>query len=72
MFATEAEALQNFKETIDEQGFIDFDGQNCSDYNDDACAGWDGESRRCCCGNRRVFMSTVNTKDGWYWYAEAY
>ena len=28
----------------------DFDGQNC----DGPCRGWDGESRRCDCGNRRV------------------
>jgi hypothetical protein len=27
-----------------------FDGQNCVD----PCAGWDGRSRRCECGNRRV------------------
>ena len=28
----------------------DFDGQNCID----PCVGWDGEQRRCQCGNRRV------------------
>lgn len=33
-----------------------FSGQNCSDYLDDGqeCAGWDGKSKRCQCGNRRV------------------
>jgi hypothetical protein len=31
-------------------GFIDFEGQNC----DGPCEGWDMESRRCDCGNRRV------------------
>ena len=30
-------------------GLISFDGQNCDD-----CAGWNGRSRRCDCGNRRV------------------
>ena len=33
--------------------FIDFDGQNCSG----PCSGWDGESNRCECGNRRVDWS---------------
>ncbi len=32
---------------------INFDGQNC----DEPCAGWDGNSRRCQCGNRRVCWS---------------
>lgn len=31
-------------------GLFDFDGQNC----DGPCSGWDGISRRCECGNRRV------------------
>lgn len=30
----------------------DFDGKNC-----DECPGWDGSSRRCECGNRRVSWS---------------
>jgi hypothetical protein len=29
---------------------MEFDGQNC----DGPCSGWDGESNRCSCGNRRV------------------
>lgn len=32
----------------------DFSGQNCGDYDDTECSGWDGSSRRCECGNRRV------------------
>lgn len=39
-------------------GPYDFDGQNCDGYGegDDwvGCSGWDGDSRRCNCGNRRV------------------
>ncbi len=38
--------------------YVSFNGQNCEDarYNDDdpECRGWDGYSRRCDCGNRRV------------------
>lgn len=34
---------------LESGGMFDFDGQNC-----DECAGWDGRSRRCECGNRRV------------------
>lgn len=56
-------------------GFIPFDGQNCFDYGD--CAGWDGVSRRCDCGNRRVLWAlkhgakkgSQNPDD---YYAEAY
>lgn len=33
--------------------YIEFDGWNCHDFGD--CAGWDGKSRRCECGNRRVY-----------------
>jgi hypothetical protein len=40
-----------------------FGGQNCDD-----CSGWDGISRRCNCGNRRV--EWVN--DHGHWYGEAY
>jgi hypothetical protein len=37
---------------------IEFDGQNCNDYDEDAnCGGWDGVSNRCQCGNRRVYWS---------------
>lgn len=35
-------------------GSFDFNGQNC----DGPCEGWDGEDRRCQCGNRRVSWTT--------------
>jgi hypothetical protein len=38
-------------------GTIEFDGMNCNDYLEDnqaECDGWDGDDRRCECGNRRV------------------
>ena len=48
--------------------FIDFDGNNCDD-----CAGWDGQSRRCDCGNRRVSWVTDKDDDGtWEARAEAW
>ena len=40
--------------------FYDFDGNNCNDGSNNclksgmSCEGWDGESHRCECGNRRV------------------
>jgi len=47
--------------------FFEFEGWNCHDW-DDGCSGWDGFSRRCECGNRRV---------SWEWdmgmlYGQAY
>lgn len=58
-----------------ESGPFDFDGNNCSDvdgsWNDGmACGGWDGESRRCGCGNRRVTWVLSDCKT--YIYGEAY
>lgn len=37
-----------------EDEFIRFDGDECCG---DSCRGWDGVSRRCECGNRRVGWS---------------
>jgi len=67
-FLTEEAAIEAKKDSMD-GGLIDFDGQNC----EDECGGWDGESRRCTCGNRRVGWSAMQLLDGtWYAYAEAY
>ena len=33
---------------------LDFAGNNCNDISGNSCDGWDGKSRRCQCGNRRV------------------
>ena len=63
------------KELKDGDVYTSFEGQNC----EGPCLGWDGESRRCDCGNRRVSW----TYDSWsefsldddslpYVYAEAY
>jgi hypothetical protein len=50
-------------------GYIDFCGQNC----DGPCEGWDMESRRCDCGNRRVsWCSDRHSFLEPYVYAEAY
>ena len=50
---------------------FEFDGFNCDS---DECNGWDGESRRCECGNRRVDWELRGhfCDDDAYVYAEAY
>ena len=55
-------------------GTISFDGMNCNDYLVPAeCDGWDGESRRCECGNRRVSWDIEkNLKGKFYATARAY
>lgn len=68
------------EEKIKEGGFFDFYGHNCNSggytrYNggsdsDDDCPGWDGESRRCDCGNRRVSWEYDEENDRIY--AEAW
>ena len=61
-YKTKEEAIS----AAEASGWVDeFDGQNCNDWLDDdkpECLGWDGLSRRCDCGNRRV--SWVAYKDG--------
>ena len=65
-FNTEAEAIKH----IEENGCDDFNGMNCDDGD---CGGWDGESYRCDCGNRRVMLLTEQRTDGtWVAYGEAY
>lgn len=70
LYNTEQEAIDaNTGVEVDE-----FDGQNCNDWDDGTfCSGWDGVSKRCDCGNRRVFLATAQTETGkWYAYASAY
>ena len=71
-FNTEAEAIKY----LEENGCDEFDGMNCNDYldeDDGCCTGWDGESRRCECGNRRVEILTSQDVDGlWSAYGSAY
>jgi len=45
-----------------------FNGQNC----DGPCKGWDGLSRRCECGNRRVDWTSEGDFSDMYIYGEAY
>jgi hypothetical protein len=74
MFKTEAEARQDFQDCLERNGgLVDFDGKNCNELDRD-CGGWDGESRRCDCGNRRVYLLVQQSKSDnlWRWYAEAY
>lgn len=49
-----------------------FDGMNCEEVGEN-CSGWDGVSRRCGCGNRRVTWSFMeHHANVWSFYAEAY
>ena len=48
-------------------GLVSFEGQNCNDYLSEGeaeCSGWDGESRRCECGNRRVSWEVYRDDSG--------
>ena len=40
--------------------WIDFEGDRSGC--DDDCRGWDGQERRCDCGNRRVSWSCIEDK----------
>lgn len=74
-YATEDEAIAAAKVTADTDGYIEFDGHNCADTwaAGEDCLGWDGDSRRCMCGNRRVGWITNRDEAGrWTAYAEAY
>ena len=52
--AYEEEKTRRITDVAESGNLMDFNGQNCEE-----CDGWDGISRRCDCGNRRV---------GWDWY----
>lgn len=68
---TEKEAEAACKAYVEElKGeYINFRGNNCYD----PCDGWDGDSHRCQCGNRRIEWCFDERYDGtWYYYAEAY
>ena len=65
-------AARYYDDHFSDLSAIEFDGMNCNDFaaDEEGCDGWDGVSRRCNCGNRRV---------DWVWeefasilYAEAY
>lgn len=63
---TEAEAIAQALQTGG--GLVSFEGQNCTvDYLDEGaveCGGWDGVSRRCECGNRRVSWEVYRDDSG--------
>jgi hypothetical protein len=44
-------------------GLVPFEGQNCHEVGD-TCDGWDGISRRCECGNRRVSWEVYRDDHG--------
>jgi len=56
------------EEKLSSPNLYDFNGgAYCED-----CAGWDGESRRCECGNRRVSWESEGNFEDMYLYGEAY
>ena len=50
-------AARYYDDHFDPNELIEFDGMNCNDFDNNYCDGWDGYSRRCSCGNRRVEWS---------------
>ncbi len=77
-YATREEAVEAAKaksaEMLESLETVDFDGQNCEDAWDEGanCDGWDGNDRRCGCGNRRVGWAFTNYNNCWQYYAEAW
>jgi len=75
-YKTEAEAEAAAIAYVNFNGPIEFNGMNCNDYLDDnetECDGWDGEDRRCNCGNRRVYWCISKNLNGTFGAsAEAY
>lgn len=75
-YKTKEDALAAGEKYAREYGPIEFDGMNCNDYLEDGqaeCDGWDGEDRRCNCGNRRVSWDVNKNSDGSFWVrASAY
>jgi len=73
---TAEDAMLAAKQHAEEHGFIEFDGMNCNDYLEEGqmeCDVWDGEERRCLCGNRRVSWDMEKNIDGtFYAVARAY
>jgi len=56
----EFETREDAEKATENAGWQDeFDGMNC-----DSCSGWDGHSRRCDCGNRRVSWEIEQQSDG--------
>ena len=75
--ALEARAAAEAKsaEMLETWETVDFDGNNCADAWDEGadCDGWDGNDRRCECGNRRVAWAFSEYPKGvWTYYAEAH
>lgn len=72
-YPTPEEAEAAARQYALENGPIIFDGMNCNDYKDEdevECDGWDGDDRRCNCGNRRVYWEISKTIEGRF-YASA-
>jgi hypothetical protein len=68
-FNTPEEAVKAAEDYAKENGDVEFDGMNCNEWLEEdqvECSGWDGFSRRCTCGNRRVYWDVQKNADGKY------
>lgn len=63
--ASDAAAIEAARQGM--VAFLEFNGMNCNDWLEEdqpECPGWDGQSRRCECGNRRVCWEIEKDSDG--------
>lgn len=64
---------KQFKKYVqDNGGYVSFNGDdNCREYSKEnrrpRCKGWDGDSRRCDCGDRRVDLELDKKNINWYY-----
>ncbi|XAI95815.1 hypothetical protein [Microcystis phage Mae-JY24] len=70
--ALEIAGDERIRELVSKGGVVPFVGQNCDEIDDRQCGGWDMQSHRCECGNRRVDWIVEGTFESPYVYAEAY
>lgn len=70
-YDTAKEAIENAPKDND-FWVDDFEGMNCNDIDDNHCSGWDTQSHRCECGNRRMTWEIFHDDDGFFVYAVAY
>lgn len=65
-------AAKESAELAEDLESIPFFGQNCDETleGNDVCDGWDGNSRRCDCGNMRVgWVFSEDAQGVWSYYA---
>ena len=64
-FMTAEEAIKDAERlAVINDELIDFEGHNCAEVGDEDCGGWNGTSRRCGCGHRRVAWDAYKDETG--------